>query len=338
MSQCLRLGYVPLNDALPLLAAQHLGHFLDHGLKVKLHPMASWAQLRDALLLGDLDAAHCLAGIPVASQAGLFGPQADLACAMTLNHYGNAITLARPLVESLGGVARVNAALPELVIAARERGRPLTLASVFPVSKHEFELRHWLRQMQLDPDRDLRLVVIPPPLAATALRERQIDGFCVGEPWNSLAVHQGLGEIVATSRELGLPGTEKVLATRSGWLEQAEHLALIRCLTETCAWLDEPAHRREALPGLAQALSLKASDLAPGLLGDVLGSDAAASPFIQFSGINRPDDWHAGWLLAQMQINHLLSRNGDSDAICERAFRADVFDQACVDERRIGAR
>lgn len=330
MSRNINLGYVPLNDALPLFAAQHLGLYEQQDLSVTLRPMKSWAQLRDALLLGDLDAAHCLAGIPLASQAGLYGPHADLACALTLNHFGNTITLHRPLARELAEEENFAAALRRRAHADRDGPRPLTFASVFPVSKHEFELRHWLRGMDLDPDRDVRLLVIPPPLVAQALRDRQIDGFCVGEPWSSLAAQQGIGEVVATSQHLQLPGTEKVLATRSEWLEAPEHLALIQALLEACTWLDaEPANRIQAVDWLADALDLPDQHLRPGLLGEgeILGANA--EHFVRFAGVNRPDAWHARWLLGQMENNLSTPPFRDSPGICQRAFRADVFDLAC---------
>ncbi len=329
MSDNVTLGYVPLSDALPLFAAERLQLFALHGLAVSLQPMPSWARLRDALVIGEVDAAHCLAGIPLAAQAGLYGPHADLACALTLNHHGNAITLYRPLAEQLSGEAGMQASLRRKALAERDGLRPLTFASVFPVSKHEFELRHWLRQLDVDPDHDVKLLVIPPPLVARALRERQIDGFCVGEPWNSLALHQGIGQVVASSRSLGLPGTEKVLATRSAWLEHPKHLALIRALDEACHWLDQPANRPKALAWLAEALDLDPEHLRPGLLGspDSL-PDGESSHFVRFSGINRPDNWHARWLLGQMEHNLSMPAFRDAGAICRRAFRADIYEIA----------
>ncbi len=329
MTGTVTLGYLPLTDALPLFAAQRLQLFAEYGLRVQLKAMPSWARLRDALLIGEVDAAHCLAGIPLAAQAGLYGPGADLACALTLNHFGNAITLYRPLAERLSGGAGMLASLRRKALAERDGPRPLTFASVFPVSKHEFELRHWLRNLDVDPDHDVKLLVIPPPLVARALQERQIDGFCVGEPWNSLAVHQGIGQVVASSRTLGLPGTEKVLATRSGWLEHPDHLALIRALCEACQWLDQQDHRLTALDWLAETLDLEPEHLRPGLLGSPAGLlETEGGSLMTFSGINCPDDWHARWLLGQMEHNLSMPAFSDPEAICRRAFRADIHDLA----------
>ena len=322
-----RLGYMPLVDALPLFAASYLGMYGEYGLKVDLVPMRSWAQVRDALLLGQIDAAHCLPGIPLASQAGMFGDSDDLACALTLNHYGNAITLSRSLHAELMATGNFDAALVRRALARRDTERPMTFASVFPVSKHEFELRHWLRQAGLTPGYDVNLLVIPPPMVVRALKERQIDGFCVGEPWNTRAVHEGVGTVVSSSRSLALPGTEKVLATSSSWLNTPEHLALVASLRDTCAWLDAPQHRQLACDWLADGLQVDRAWLEPSLLehSQVLGT---AHPFVRFSGINRPDEGHARWLIGQIQSNLSLARRLDAAAISKRSFRADIYDLA----------
>lgn len=322
-----RLGFMPLVDALPLVAASYLGLYAEYDLQVDLIAMRSWAQVRDALLLGQIDAAHCLPGIPLASQAGIFGDSDSLACALTLNHYGNAITLARSLHAELSATGNFDAALLRRALARRDTERPMTFASVFPVSKHEFELRHWLRQAGLTPGYDVNLLVIPPPMVVRALKERQIDGFCVGEPWNSLAVREGVGTVVSTSRTLDLPGTEKVLAASASWLHSAEHLALVASLRDTCAWLDAPEHRQLACDWLAEALQVERSCLEPSLLGvpEALGQ---VQPFVRFGGINRPDVGHARWLLGQIQQHSSLAGQLDAEAISARTFRADVYDLA----------
>ncbi len=327
MSTALQIAYLPLTDALPLFVARERGLFQEFGLNVQLRPLKSWAQLRDALLLGDIDAAHCLPGIPLAAQAGLYGATAPLATALSLSHYGNAISLYRPLYDSLVTEGPLNAGLRRHALQCRDSHRPLTLASVFPVSKHEFELRHWLRAMDLDPELDLRLVVIPPPLVAQSLRDRRIDGFCVGEPWNSLTASQGIGQIVASSRSLGLPGLEKVLAVRESWLEHPDHLALIACLQSAGNWLENPANRERAMTWLGAALDLPPGILSPALLATDDGGHAAPL-HIDFSGLGRPDRWIARWMLGQMQNNLAIAPLHDPRHICRRAFRCDIYDLA----------
>lgn len=317
MSHPVIVGYLPLSDALPLLAARELGLYAREGLSVELRPLRSWAQIRDALLLGEVQAAHCLAGIPLAAQAGLFGRPAPLATALTLNHFGNAISLATDLMAEIeNGAASFATGLRQAALVRRDSSRPLTLASVFPVSKHEFELRHWLRGFELDPDYDVNLVVVPPPLVDEALRAGRIHGYCVGEPWNSLSQEAGSGQVVATSQSLGLPGTEKVLAVHEGWLDDPAHHALVRALDTACNWLAASENRRRAAVWLGSTLDLSEAVVRPGLL-----ATGSAQPHIQFAGVQYPDLQQARWLLEQMQACGAGLDAGKLTRISERAFR-----------------
>lgn len=312
------VAYLPLTDALPLLAVQQLRLDRAHGFSLQLERMGSWAQLRDALLTGQVLAAQCLPGIPLMAQAGAYGPDAALASAFTLNHFGNAISVNRNLFGD--DPALIGQRLRALCETAASRGRPLTMASVFPVSKHEFELRYWLRTFGLDPRRDLKLLVIPPPQMAAALADGRIDGFCVGEPWNTLTEAQGLGRIVASSRSLGLPGTEKVLAVQDYWLETSAHHALLASLDEACIWLASPRHRRQAALWLAPLL-----DVPVEIVARALGRESDED-FVVFSGINRPDPAHAAWLLDQIQTQLDVPLAQPPEQLCRRAFRPDIYD------------
>lgn len=323
MAMLLRVGYVPLTDALPLFVAEREGFYAQNDLRIELVAMRSWAQMRDALILGQVDAGHCLPGIPLASQAGLFGDQVRLACAMTMNHFGNAITLSQDLYDVLNRQNNFSDALVRACGAQHTGKRKLSFASVYPVSKHEFELRHWLRSFGLNPDLDVNLLVIPPPLVAEALKNGQIDGFCVGEPWSSLAVSQGLGQVVATSRSLDLPGTEKVIAVQQDFIETETHAALIRSLVSACDWLESKHNRQQAREWLAEALKLQADVLQPGLFA-INGENQ--DRHMQFSGINRPDRWHARWLLGQIEMNMPQASLGDAEQASVHAFRSDIYD------------
>ncbi len=328
-----RLGYVRLCDAAPLIVARGLGCYAQQGLRVELVPMKSWAEVRDRLLLGELQAAHCLAGIPLAAQAGVFGPGARLATAYTLNHHGNAITVSNALTAAL---ARGREDFIELARARRAQGKPLVLASVFPVSKHEYELRHWLAAQGLDPLTDMRLVVVPPAETANALRNGRIDGYCVGEPWNTRAIVEGWGVAVATASQSALPGTEKVLAAHEAWLHTPEHAALLRALAHAADWLSDARNTEAAVELLAPYVGRPLHELRAALCGEFrAGRDATvqqAAPFVRFDrGITRPNAEHARWYLRQMQAASQLESEVISavhiEEVCARAFRADIHDQ-----------
>ena len=186
------------------MAAARQGFAEEEGLALELVRDVSWANLRDKLNLGYLDAAHMLAPAAIASSLGLGHVRVDTIAPMALNLNGNAITVSLPLWEALAG-ARATSPTPEASARALRRvidrrtaagEGPPTFGHVFPFSAHHYQLRAWLALGGVDPDRDLNLVVIPPPYMARSLASGQLDGFCVGAPWNSLAVLEGHGRIL----------------------------------------------------------------------------------------------------------------------------------------------
>lgn len=246
----LRLGYVPLNDCAPLVMAKELGLFRKHGLRVELSREVGWATIRDKVLYGELDAAHALAGMVIAATLGLGSAPVDCMTGLILNLNGNAITLSRRLHDR--GV-RDGHSLREY-LGRRRSGTPLTFASVFPSSSHHFLLRHWLVSHGIDPERDVRLVVIPPPQTVNNLRGGHIDGCCVGEPWNSLAVFSGAGFCVATSTSLAPRHVEKALMVRASFAatRSLEHAALVAAVREACEFCQTPGNQERITETLAQ--------------------------------------------------------------------------------------
>lgn len=323
----LRIGYLPLSDALPLLYARKRGIDKNHDLALELHVMGSWAQLRESLLAGSIDAALCLPGIVLASRAGLYGAVPPLATAFTLNHFGNTITIRKDLAAgacapgvSADGVPDCSQALQK---AARTKA--LTFAAVFPVAKHDFELRYWLRSQGLDPHTDARIQVIAPPLMADALASGRIDGFCAGEPWGSLCASDGCGAIVANSERLGLPGTEKILAVREDWLANPLHEVLLRTMHESCQQLGIERERHACIPLLEDALGVPAKIVRNALIKNEQG--ATTSGHLRFAGINRPDRRHAVWCLDQIsQLQRTPSDGPSPQALAASAFRSDIYD------------
>lgn len=264
----LQLGMVPLADAAPLVVARERGYFARHGLDVGLSVEGSWAGVRDKLAAGLLDAAHLLAPMPVAAGLNLDGFGVPLISALVLSRNGNLITLSRSLADRL---SEPGVTLKSLLDAERAQGQPRrVLAHVFPFSSHHFQLREWLRQQAVDPDRDVELVCIPPPLMVHCLREGVIDGFCAGAPWGFAATQEGTGSNLLATRALRPGIIEKVLGVRADWaLRHPEtHRRLLMALIEAGQWLEQPGHRMEAaqlmtsgayvdvpLPILQQALS-----------------------------------------------------------------------------------
>ncbi|GHA97155.1 CmpA/NrtA family ABC transporter substrate-binding protein [Modicisalibacter luteus] len=207
----LTLGMLPLNDAAPLVVALENGYFGDEGLDVSLSVETSWAGLRDGMQLGLLDGAQMLALMPLASTLGLDGRATPMISAMTLNLGGNAITVSQTLYERMlehdpgamqTPVAQAKA-LARVIEMQRQTGGPkLRFANVYPFSSHRYLLRYWLATGGIDPENDLELRVVPPPLMAYQLESRKLDGYCVGEPWNRLAASRGQGRVLCGSFDI----------------------------------------------------------------------------------------------------------------------------------------
>lgn len=264
----LRLGFLPLIDASPLIVAQELGLFARHGVRVELRREIGWATIREKIIYGELDAAHAPAPMLWSAQLGLGCPACDVLTALVLNLNGNAITLSRALWDA--GV-RDAASLGDHVRTQRNTREPLTFGMVFPFSSHHLLLREWLRTAGLDPDREVRLVVVPPAQMFRNLNARTIDGFCAGEPWNTLAVREGAGWCPTWSGAQQPGHMEKVLMVTRRFAETRadEHGRLVRALAEAATWCDEPQNREPlaAMLSAAPYLNLPTRVIAPALLG-----------------------------------------------------------------------
>ena len=330
----LRLGYVPLCDCAPLIMARELGFFAKQGLRVELSREVGWATVRDKMIYGELDAAHVPAGMVFAATLGLGSIAVPCLTALVLNLQGNAVTLSENLWRT--GV-RDGAGLAQRV---RERGpaRPLTLGIVSTFSSHHFLLRQWLWQHGIDPGRDVRVVVVPPQQVFSNLRAGYLDGYCAGEPWNSLAVLTSKGWCAATSLDIAPLHPEKVLMVRRDFAEDraAEHLALVAALEEACRFCDRPENRERIMETLAEPHHVNAPIQAlrmsmAGTFDFGHGRVEKMPGFHLFHrrGVNLPTLDRAEWVLAQMRACHLLPDPAAVDTqTAAEAFRLDLFEAA----------
>lgn len=215
----LTIGYMPLLDSAPLLWAAHRGYFHSQGLAVNLVREVSWASLRDRLAYGALDAAQCLAPMPVAATLGADGVGVPLMTGLCLSQGGSAITLSRSVAQRIGftaGMAPLDSA-HAVARFVRDGGR-LRLAHVFAFSMHHYLLRDWLALGGIEEnDPNIEFRVAPPPQMVRLLESGAVDGFCVGEPWNTAAVRGNLGVIVTPTRAIWDGGADKVLGVTCEW-------------------------------------------------------------------------------------------------------------------------
>jgi two-component system, oxyanion-binding sensor len=263
----LRVGFLPLTDAAPLVAAQELGIFARHGLQVRLTREVGWATIREKMVYGELDAAPAPAPMLWDVQLGIGSAPCPVLTALVLNLHGNALTLSENLYTA--GVR--DAASMRTAVRARRGERRITLGVVFPFSSHHLLLREWLRSAGIDPERDVRIVVVPPAQMFRNLTAGTIDGYCAGEPWNSFAVRAGAGWCPMWSATYAPGHVEKVLMVTQRFADgrAGEHSQFLAALYEAGAWCDEPQNREqlaELLSG-ARYLNVPTRVIAPALLG-----------------------------------------------------------------------
>ncbi|MEP6786155.1 MAG: ABC transporter substrate-binding protein [Sphingomonadales bacterium] len=338
MSDIVRLGFLPLVDAALPILAREFGYAEDEGIDLQLIRDMSWATVCDRLLYGHSDAAHLIAPLAIATTLGLGRPATPLSVPFVLGLNGNAVTLRPDLAAQVttpgmpGDIAAIGSRLREVVKSGE---RQLRFAVVHRYSSHNYMLRYWLRGCGIDPDCDVEIVTVAPPFAAQALADGEVDGICVGEPWNSVAVDRGAGIIVAVTSQIWLRGVEKVLAMRTTAMEANPDLTyrLIRALYRAGEAFVDPARletvaavlaRPEYLDGSADLISRAVSD-------DILfarGHDPVRVSDFMFQhreAANFPWVSQAAWLYAQMCLaGHTTPGNVDYDE-AQRVFRPDVY-------------
>lgn len=343
----LTLGYIPLTDCAPLVVAKERGYFENYGLEVSLSKETSWANIRDKVAIGILDGAQMLAPMPLAMTAGVGPVRKAMVTGLSLDLNGNAITVSTALYQAMVSADPDNAsvrstsaiALRRVIEARRAAGAPpLTFATVFPTATHTYELRYWMASAGIDPDRDVRLVVVPPPQMTGSLERGTIDGFCVGEPWNSAAIDAGLGHTVMTKYELWNNSPEKVFGVTAEWAEQypATHSALVTALLEACRWLDEPGNSEPAIDLLARSryIHVEPELVRRGFTGRFrFGRDSDPELIPDFTvfhryGANFPWRSHAIWLLTQMVRWGQLLPSTDFAQVAAQVYRPDLYRQA----------
>jgi NitT/TauT family transport system ATP-binding protein len=336
----IRLGYVPLTDAAPVIAAAELGFARAEGLEIELAREPSWATLRDRLALGHLDAAHMLGPLAIASALGLSGPPARLSVPMALGLNGNAVTVSNALWAAMAPESdeldHVAAGFARVARARAAEGRPLTIGTVHPFSSHSYQLRLFAERGGLDFDAAIRLVVVPPPDTVDALRRGGIDGFCVGAPWNSVAVAAGLGRIATLGCEIVPDCPEKVLALPA---EGADFtVPLVRAVHRAGLWCSDPGNRGRLSALLAERAGLDsdaaliARTLDGALIVDADGRERTNPAYLRLgAATHRPDPGHARWLVAQMVACGQVASGSDAADRAAALYRPDVFAAAIAD-------
>lgn len=342
----IRAGFLPLVDAALLIVAKEKDFAREEGIDLHLARETSWANIRDRVSVGHFDVAHMLAPLPIAANLGLSPLDVPFIAPMALGLGGNAVTVSNPLWSALkaegapsdGDPAQVGAALSRVIAARRRRHeRPLVLAVVQSFSGHHYELRYWLAASSIDPDRDLTITVVPPPWMVDALKSGRIDGYCVGEPWNTAAVHDGAGRIVTTKSSIWRSSPEKVLGLTKEWAEtNPEALAsLLRALHRASLWCEDKANGPDlaALLARPEYLNLPLSVVLPAITGEIGLGDSTPrriADFLIFASKAATFPWqsHALWFYSQMVRWRQVLHSAERAQAARLSYRPDLYRQA----------
>ena len=333
----LNIGFIPLTDCAPLIVAKEKGFFQEQGLDaVNLVREPSWKAIAEGVISGRLDAAQMVAGMPLSLTVGAGGKlPVPIINALVMSRNGNAITLSNQAfpqagVRNLGDLKAKLMETPDKVH---------TFGMVHPASMHNLLLRYWLASGDIDPDQDVTLTAIPPAQMVANLKAGNIDGYCVGEPWNSRAVYEGLGYVIDTSLDIWAGHPEKVLGVKEEWVAKypQTHIALVKALLKACEYCDDRRNREEILGLLCQPQYVGGLEdyTRPGFIdpynrGD--GKEPEMLPrFNQFyvDQSNCPGRSEGLWTLTQLARWGYTPFPKNWVEVLERVRRPDLFGEAC---------
>ena len=327
-----KVGFIPLTDCAPIVVAAEMGFDKKYGIKIVPSKEASWAAIRDKTVNGELHAAHVLYGLVYGVQMGIGGQQKDMNVLMTLNHNGQGITLSNQLKDK--GV-KDGKTLKRLL---ENENRDYTFAQTFPTGTHAMWLNYWLAANGIDPIKDVKTIVVPPPQMVANMRIGNMDGYCVGEPWNARAIYDKVGYTVATSQDIWVDHPEKVLGTTADFVSKNPKTAraMVMAILEASKYIEATENRAK----VAELISQKSYVNAPKevILGRFLGDydngngkkwkDANFMKFFEDGKIPFPYLSDGMWFLTQHKRWGMLKSDPDYLAIAKKVNRIDIYTEA----------
>lgn len=325
----LNIGFIPLTDCASVVMASELGLFKKYGLNVNVTKEASWAAVRDKLVLGQLDAAHVLYGLIYGVHLGIGSQKKDMAVLMGINHNGQAITLSSKLAEA--GV-KDGASLKKLVA---KKEREYTFAQTFPTGTHAMWLYYWLAANGIDPFNDVKNIVIPPPQMVANMRVGNMDGFCVGEPWNARAIFDRVGFTATTSQAIWKNHPEKVLGTTQEFVNKYPNTtrAMMAAVLEASQFIDATANRTKVaeIIGGKSYVNAPPQVISGRMLGeyeDGLGKKWKDPDYMKFfddGAVNFPYYSHGIWFLTQHKRWGLIKGEVDYLAVAKQVNQVGLY-------------
>lgn len=342
----LKIGFIALTDCAPIVVAKEKGFFKKYGLNVHVAKEGGgWPGIQQKVISGEYDFSHALAGMPIAATIGING-NAHLQALLSLDYNGNAITYGNNIIKEMEkyGLDKterpVSAASLKKYIDAKHKSegdsyKPLSFGMVHPVSTHNYELRYWMAASGIVPDADCTIKPFPPPTMPSNLIAGNIEGYCVGEPWNSRIVLKGKGSALVTNYDIWNNNPEKVLQARADFIKKNPETtkAVMKAIIEAQMWLDASwENREEAIGFLAQKNYVKApkSVLRKSMSGTFLynkGVDSSNPMFNTFANYyaSYPFYSHGMWFMTQMYRWGQIDKPIDMKKVIESVYRPDLF-------------
>ncbi len=343
MTHEITAGFLPLLDSALLVAAKEKGFAEEHSVALKLVRERSWATIRDRLAVRHFDVAHILAPMPIACNLGLTAPAPQMVVPMALGLGGNAVTVSPELWSEMvdhGATADLDArssglALRQAIVG--RKGDKVSLGVVHPYSGHNYELRYWLAASGIDPENDVEIVILPPPDMADALTAGIIDGYCAGEPWNTLGVFRSNAHLATVKAAIWKSSPEKVLGVNGRWADNHPEAlaALLRALYQASLWCSNPANHEElaALLATPTYVGRPAENLLPALTGRLsigAGQVQTVKDFFVPSAKAATFPWrsHALWFYTQMVRWGHIEHTPGHQHIAADTYRPDLYRSA----------
>lgn len=250
------VGYVPVNDCAPFAIAWKKGFFRKYGLNVKLNREASWATSRDGLIFGRLDASPVVSGAVTNARIGAEGARhAPLCAAMTIHRHGNAMTMnkamwdfgLRPWYEYNGDLEAFGKQFRAYFDSQPPERK--VWAVVLSSSIYEYFVRYVSAAAGVDPLKEFRVIIVPPPQMVTNVRIGAMQAYMVAEPWNTRAItgNEGVGFTFAQGKEVWLGHPDRLLGVMQSFIDQypKTYRSLVKAMIEACQYCSKTENRQE---------------------------------------------------------------------------------------------
>lgn len=336
----IKLGIIPLTDCAPLVIAFEKGLFKKYGVNVQISKEASWANVRDKILTGELEGAHCLFGMPFSVNTGISGKAgSEMPIAMLLNNNGQGITLSKEFCSKVKHNDLTGISKAVVNLSAK---REVTFAGTFPGGTHDIWLRYWLAASGVDQNK-VKVITIPPPQMVANMKVGNMDGFCVGEPWNQIAVKQGIGFTQVATQDIWNNHPEKALVVNKEFsTNRREDLKkVMKAVMEACIWLDDMNNKAEAaeIIGRASYVNAPAAEIETRMkgnydLGCELGSKTYKDNYMVFhrgGETNFPRKSYGIWYMNQYVRFNYIKEAPDYNAIADKLILQDLYKEVATE-------